>query len=172
MGSVVCGQCSCTKQRSASKNDITSSDEEVKNGHVDEVGPEGVTHLITAGGRPASVPENGGENILPEGLSPREVLLHPLHDIVEEDDPENIDQDSVSSSISLTLRQKICNSPSPNALPGRERKKKARTRSVTSTTSSDSGSHKMQAEQGSIGDLHKYHNKYLRSRRHTLANVR
>lgn len=31
---------------------------------------------------------------------------------------------------------------------------------------------KMQAEQGSIGDLHKYHNRYLRNRRHTLANVR
>lgn len=31
---------------------------------------------------------------------------------------------------------------------------------------------KMQAEQGSIGELHKYHNRYLRNRRHTLANVR
>lgn len=31
---------------------------------------------------------------------------------------------------------------------------------------------KMQAEQGSIGDLQKYHNRYLRNRRHTLANVR
>uniref|UniRef100_A0A1B6E622 Phosphodiesterase n=1 Tax=Clastoptera arizonana TaxID=38151 RepID=A0A1B6E622_9HEMI len=30
----------------------------------------------------------------------------------------------------------------------------------------------MQAEQGSIGDLQKYHNRYLRNRRHTLANVR
>jgi hypothetical protein len=29
----------------------------------------------------------------------------------------------------------------------------------------------MQAEQGSIGDLQKYH-KFLRNRRHTLANVR
>jgi hypothetical protein len=31
---------------------------------------------------------------------------------------------------------------------------------------------KMQAEQGSIAELQKYHNKYLRNRRHTLANVR
>lgn len=31
---------------------------------------------------------------------------------------------------------------------------------------------RMQAEQGSIGDLQKYHNRYLRNRRHTLANVR
>ncbi|XP_044272046.1 cAMP-specific 3',5'-cyclic phosphodiesterase isoform X10 [Tribolium madens] len=30
----------------------------------------------------------------------------------------------------------------------------------------------MQAEQGSIGELQKYHNRYLRNRRHTLANVR
>lgn len=31
---------------------------------------------------------------------------------------------------------------------------------------------RMQAEQGSIGDLQKYHGRYLKSRRHTLANVR
>ncbi|XP_055712691.1 cAMP-specific 3',5'-cyclic phosphodiesterase isoform X8 [Phlebotomus papatasi] len=30
----------------------------------------------------------------------------------------------------------------------------------------------MQAEQGSIGDLQKYHSRYLKNRRHTLANVR
>ncbi|CAB3379538.1 Hypothetical predicted protein, partial [Cloeon dipterum] len=34
------------------------------------------------------------------------------------------------------------------------------------------GGRTMQAEQGSIGDLQKYHNRYLRNRRHTLANVR
>lgn len=32
--------------------------------------------------------------------------------------------------------------------------------------------HKMQAEQGSIGELQRYHGRYLKSRRHTLANVR
>lgn len=31
---------------------------------------------------------------------------------------------------------------------------------------------RMQAEQGSIGDLQKYHSRYLKNRRHTLANVR
>lgn len=31
---------------------------------------------------------------------------------------------------------------------------------------------KMQAEQGSISELHKYHGRYLKNRRHTLANVR
>lgn len=39
-------------------------------------------------------------------------------------------------------------------------------------SASNSPAAKMQAEQGSIGDLHKYHNRYLRNRRHTLANVR
>lgn len=72
----------------------------------------------------------------------------------------------------------------------RKRKNNLRTKSVTSTTSSDTCSSsgasttqvaaaaaaaavvaKMQAEQGSIGDLQKYH-KFLRNRRHTLANVR
>lgn len=165
----MCSQCSCTKQPSANKN-ITSSEED-NDGNGDKVGPVGVKELHSDRGRPVS---NFGniDNIPPEGLSPREILLHQLHDIVEEEDPENLDQDSVSSSISLTLRQKLCNSPSPNAINSRDRKKKTRTRSVTSTTSSDSGSQKMQAEQGSIGDLHKYHNKYLRNRRHTLANVR
>lgn len=47
----------------------------------------------------------------------------------------------------------------------------------TVTASQISTSHlhptgKMQAEQGSIGDLQKYHSRYLKNRRHTLANVR
>lgn len=49
-----------------------------------------------------------------------------------------------------------------------------------SSVSTTTGSHlpsglfltKMQAEQGSIGDLQKYHSRYLKNRRHTLANVR
>lgn len=63
-----------------------------------------------------------------------------------------------------------------------------RTKSIPSTTSetcpTSSGSHqstlssasfllpRMQAEQGSIGELQKYHGRYLKNRRHTLANVR
>lgn len=63
-----------------------------------------------------------------------------------------------------------------------------RTKSIPSTTSetgaTTSSSHqsnlssasfllpKMQAEQGSIGELQKYHSRYLKNRRHTLANVR
>jgi hypothetical protein len=44
--------------------------------------------------------------------------------------------------------------------------------SGASTIINSSGGSTMQAEQGSIGDLQKYHNRYLRNRRHTLANVR
>lgn len=81
------------------------------------------------------------------------------------------------------------NSPSPvkfcatSSTKGRTKGGKARkTRSVQSSVSSEgSGGEggfriaqppKMQAEQGSIGDLHKYHGRYLKNRRHTLANVR
>ncbi|CAK1553568.1 unnamed protein product [Leptosia nina] len=60
---------------------------------------------------------------------------------------------------------------------------KARKRGSTTVSASPTGqagdelppqSHyvKMQAEQGSIGELQKYHGRYLKSRRHTLANVR
>ncbi|XP_055841920.1 cAMP-specific 3',5'-cyclic phosphodiesterase isoform X2 [Episyrphus balteatus] len=43
---------------------------------------------------------------------------------------------------------------------------------VSSNPQSSSILPKMQAEQGSIGDLQKYHSRYLKNRRHTLANVR
>lgn len=43
---------------------------------------------------------------------------------------------------------------------------------VSSNPQSGSILPKMQAEQGSIGDLQKYHSRYLKNRRHTLANVR
>lgn len=85
------------------------------------------------------------------------------------------------------------NSPSPRTKINRKQSK-GRTRPITSssdTTGSGSGGGiltgvinnvtsiipagllpKMQAEQGSIGDLQKYHTRYLKNRRHTLANVR
>lgn len=78
------------------------------------------------------------------------------------------------------------NSPSPRTKINRKQAK-GRNRSITSTTSSETGTssgnivnqpsglqlpNKMQAEQGSIGDLQKYHTRYLKNRRHTLANVR
>lgn len=43
---------------------------------------------------------------------------------------------------------------------------------LSSNTSGLLSQPKMQAEQGSIGDLQKYHGRYLKNRRHTLANVR
>lgn len=82
-------------------------------------------------------------------------------------------------------RNALAQSPSPTFSTrinkSRKNSNKPRARSVTSTTSSSevttvpSGiitAPKMQAEQGSIGELQKYHNRYLRNRRHTLANVR
>lgn len=81
------------------------------------------------------------------------------------------------------------NSPSPvklctsSSTKGRTNKGKGRkTRSVQSSVSSEGSAEgsfrvaqpppKMQAEQGSIGELQKYHGRYLKNRRHTLANVR
>lgn len=109
-----------------------------------------------------------------------------LHDIEEEEDDCYPNDDFLSeSSSSLTIRKdlRFCQSPSPTLSSilfktEKRPKKKGRTRSVTSTTSSDTcgSAGKMQAEQGSIGDLKTYHSRpqerYLRNRRHTLANVR
>lgn len=125
-----------------------------------------------------------------------------LQDIAEESDPEDAGVEATnsfneSSSISTTLntaastrvsykkRRGNVQSPSPT-LSIKASRKSQRTRSITSTTSSDTSTTaaaaaaslaaavptKMQAEQGSIGDLQRYHNRYLRNRRHTLANVR
>lgn len=101
----------------------------------------------------------------------------PLHDIEEEDNEE----ESSSSTLRNIIRHRG-STPSPTfSQHSKSRsKKKARTRSVTSSTSTETSTSsapapapaKMQAEQGSIGDLKTYHNRYLRSRRHTLANVR
>lgn len=97
----------------------------------------------------------------------------PLHDIEEEDNEE---EHSSSSTLRHTGRHRG-STPSPTISQHSKsrREKKPRTRSVTSSTSTEtsaSSAPKMQAEQGSIGDLKTYHNRYLRSRRHTLANVR
>ncbi|KAK3919274.1 putative RNA-directed DNA polymerase from transposon BS [Frankliniella fusca] len=119
-----------------------------------------------------------------------------LHDIEEEDNEE---EHSSSSTLRHAPRPRGGSTPSPTfSQHGKSRsKRKGRARSTTSSTSTEtstsvaasgaasgassaagsfsgasggSGSVKMQAEQGSIGDLQRYHNRYLRSRRHTLAN--
>lgn len=108
-----------------------------------------------------------------------------LQDIIEEDQDSGqlaeVDVCIVASYNKYYYGKKrgrnvLVSSPSPTWVSGRKNSK-LRPRSVTSSTTSSeptSGSSvpKMQAEQGSIGELQKYHNRYLRNRRHTLANVR
>lgn len=103
-----------------------------------------------------------------------------LQDIAEESDDNNVEEPTtlqpLGTRISYKKRRNV-QSPSPT-LSVKASRKSQRTRSVTSTTSSEGSTGgvpsaaKMQAEQGSIGDLQRYHNRYLRNRRHTLANVR
>lgn len=69
----------------------------------------------------------------------------------------------------------LSQSPSPTYTSGRRgilRSSRSVASSAATSGPTASSILKMQAEQGSIGDLQKYHNKYLRNRRHTLANVR
>lgn len=113
-----------------------------------------------------------------------------LQDIAEEDSEEEtiLEEPTTlqplgAAKISYKKQRRNVQSPSPT-LSAKASRKSQRNRSITSTTSSEcsssgggvssapAGSAKMQAEQGSIGDLHRYHNRYLRNRRHTLANVR
>lgn len=127
------------------------------------------------------------------------LTIKELHDIEEEDD--QLEEDSISESsssyrktcsASITCGNSTIVLQSPSSqhqqshhqLQKCDRKKKRgnlRNRSnvspENSTTCGSGGAtnsalSRMQAEQGSIGDLQKYHNRYLRSRRHTLANVR
>ncbi|KAL3270359.1 hypothetical protein HHI36_009407 [Cryptolaemus montrouzieri] len=116
----------------------------------------------------------------------------PLHDIQEEELDFLVDEEYTNEEINeikdirpLSIRssyrknRRNVQNQSPT-LPLRTSRKAQKTRSTSSTTSSEISSStisspapvKMQAEQGSIGDLQKYHNRYLRNRRHTLANVR
>lgn len=97
---------------------------------------------------------------------------------------------SGESSCDEQQNQTLSSSPSPRTKNKRQQAK-GRTKSIPSTTSesfatssSTTSGHKsnlssasfllpkMQAEQGSIGELQKYHSRYLKNRRHTLANVR
>lgn len=110
-----------------------------------------------------------------------------LQDIAEEEDCEYQTEGETASEYEPTTLQplgahvsykKRRNVQSPSPTLSVKARKGQRTRSVTSTTSSEASSAaasiggKMQAEQGSIGELQRYHNRYLRNRRHTLANVR
>lgn len=109
--------------------------------------------------------------------------------------------DDTTSNVASATTAIVSTSSSPRSKHSRKQTK-GRNKSIISTTSNDTtatsgglvscnqisasgsaattGSHpvsclllpKMQAEQGSIGDLQKYHSRYLKNRRHTLANVR
>lgn len=91
--------------------------------------------------------------------------------------------------------ENLSSSPSPRSKHNRKSKTRTKTpassSSETATTTATTGNllttnlisaianpssgyllPKMQAEQGSIGELQKYHSRYLKNRRHTLANVR
>ena len=101
-----------------------------------------------------------------------------LQDIAEEESFEDADEEQATLQPlqnRLSYKNKRRNVQSPSPTLSVKARKSQRTRSVTSTTSSEGSSTttvRMQAEQGSIGELQKYHNRYLRNRRHTLANVR
>ncbi|XP_049955310.1 headcase protein-like [Schistocerca serialis cubense] len=136
----------------------------------------------TAAERSAHVCEKRAEaETLAQPQPPAQPQPQALHDIVEEED--QLQELSRARAVRRGPQQEqqrrqlalsVGSSPSPPPQLARAAKSRPRTRSVTSTTSSDTSttSCKMQAEQGSIGDLKSYHNRYLRNRRHTLANVR
>ncbi|CAG9760009.1 unnamed protein product [Ceutorhynchus assimilis] len=141
-----------------------------------------------------SVLESSSSDLVPHvSAVQRSPQAGTLTDILEEDSEvlleEEEDEDEESAPLQpLTTRltfQKKKNAPSPNlsVKPSSGPRKYQITRStISSTTSSETpgggpqvtpqNQSKMQAEQGTIGDLQKYHNRYLRNRRHTLANVR
>lgn len=120
----------------------------------------------------------------PEDSPPRARQPSPhLQDIAEEgsvhDEEEEEEEGPPAAIQPLTTRvtykkRRNVQSPSPTLSV-----KKAATRRTTAAPTTITlppppppTTSKMQAEQGSITDLQKYHNRYLRNRRHTLANVR
>ncbi|KAG5864743.1 hypothetical protein JTB14_023479 [Gonioctena quinquepunctata] len=132
-------------------------------------------------GKPALQPAS------PNSESPQTLSNTPsqLQDIAEEESDvllgeEDEEQDThqpLGGRLSFKRRTNV-QSPSPTFSVKASKKNQRARASVTSTTSSEastagsSSTTRMQAEQGSIADLHKHHNRYLRNRRHTLANVR
>lgn len=112
--------------------------------------------------------------------NPSVLPFQQLYDIEEEEDRQTEQLELLDQEISSTLRKRthrrqftsvFNRSTSPTfsvTTPLKSTKNKDRTRSVNSGGIFS----KMQPEQGSISDLKLYHNRYLRNRRHTLANVR
>lgn len=129
-------------------------------------------------GKPAT-PTPPGE---PLESPPRQRQPPPLQDIAEEDiihDEEDDERGTIQPlgvRLSFKKRRNV-QSPSPKLSVKTSSRKSQRPRASAASTTSEgpfpsSGGVRMQAEQGTIADLQKHHNRYLRNRRHTLANVR
>lgn len=134
-------------------------------------------------GAPEGKPATPTPPVEPLDSPPRPQPSPQLQDIVEEDViyEEEDDEQGTIQPLGLRLIKKNrrnVQSPSPtlSVKTGSRKSQRPRT-SATSTTSGEgaypsAGGGRMQAEQGSIADLQRHHNRYLRNRRHTLANVR
>lgn len=135
-------------------------------------------------GAPEGKPATPTPIVAPLESPPRPRQPSPLHDIAEEEDvilDEEDDEQGTIQPLGIRLsfkKRRNVQSPSPTLSVKTGSRKNQRSRApVTSITSgegsnSTSVSGRMQAEQGTIADLQKHHNRYLRNRRHTLANVR
>lgn len=134
-------------------------------------------------GAPEGKPATPTPPVEPLESPPRPRQPSPLHDIAEEDVifEEEDEESSTIQPLGIRLvskKRRNVQSPSPTLSVKTGSRKSQRGRApVSSNTPSEgslpsSGGVRMQAEQGSIADLQKHHNRYLRNRRHTLANVR
>lgn len=94
---------------------------------------------------------------------PPPLTVQQLDDIQEEEDnchDNGTIEDGGSSSSSIHYKRSSPSTSSVATPSSKALKKKSRRDG------------RMQAEQGTLGELQKYHNRYLKNRRHTLANVR
>lgn len=134
-------------------------------------------------GAPEGKPATPTPPVEPLESPPRPRQPSPLQDIAEEDvifDEEDDERGTIQPLGVRLIKKKHRNvqSPSPTLSVKTGSRKSQRPRATVTTNTSGEGSFpsagggRMQAEQGSIADLQKHHNRYLRNRRHTLANVR
>lgn len=134
-------------------------------------------------GAPEGKPATPTPPVEPLESPPRPRQPSPLQDIAEEDvifEDEDDEQGTIQPlgvRLSFKKRRNV-QSPSPTLSVKTTSRISQRSRpAVPSIISTEgylpsTGGGRMQAEQGSIADLQKHHNRYLRNRRHTLANVR
>lgn len=132
-------------------------------------------------GSPEGKPTTPTPPVEPLESPPRPRQPSPLHDIAEEDVifEEEDDERGTIQPLGVRLvskKRRNVQSPSPtlSVKTGSRKGQRARVPGNTSGEGNfpSTGGVRMQAEQGTIADLQKHHNRYLRNRRHTLANVR